>query len=260
MIFKREDNDIDKIEEILVDLHNRKISVKEAQHRLSLFPFQELEDACVDTHRGLRKGYPEVIFCPGKTTDQILNIARELYHVHGTFLATRAGLDVYNVLKKDIPDLCYHPGARLLYVMDPRKKHQGKVAVCAAGTADLPVAEEAAITCETAGSAVVRIVDVGIAGLHRLVKHLDTLWRAHVIIVVAGMEGTLPGVIAGMVGRPVIAVPTSVGYGANFQGLSPLLTMLNSCAPGIAVVNIDNGFGAGYLAHMINTQAVKEKQ
>ncbi len=243
-----------------MDLHNGSISIKEAQHRLRLLPFQDLEDACVDTHRGIRKGYPEVIFCPGKTTGQILNIARELLRVHGTFLATRAEKNIFNSLRDHIPGLAYHAAARLLYVTDPQKKPAGKVAVCAAGTADLPVAEEAAITCEVAGSAVERIVDVGIAGLHRLVKHLDTLWTSRVIIVVAGMEGTLPGVIAGMVGRPVIAVPTSIGYGAHFQGLSPLLTMLNSCAPGIAVVNIDNGFGAGYLAHMINVQTLDDKR
>ncbi len=211
----------------LEDLWNQKITPQEAEKQLRQLLYEDLDFVKIDHHRALRKGFPEVVFCQGKT--------------------------------KEIPDILYHPTAHLLVLERKPVEKKGCVTIISAGTADLPIAEEAAVTAEIAGSYINRIYDIGIAGIHRLFSHLDQLWQSNVIVAVAGMEGALPGVVSGMVGRPVIAVPTSVGYGAHFQGLSALLTMLNSCSPGIATVNIDNGFGAGYLAHLINQLAEGEK-
>ncbi|WP_409376972.1 nickel pincer cofactor biosynthesis protein LarB [Candidatus Sordicultor fermentans] len=209
----------------------------------------------MDYHRGIRKGFPEVIFCPGKTKEEILTIMQKLATEYPNILATRANEEIYELVKSSLPDARYHPEARAIFLeREPREK-KGKIALVSAGTSDLPIAEEAALTAEIAGSKVERIFDVGIAGLHRLLPYLPKLWEANVIIAVAGMEGALPGLLAGLVNRPIIAVPTSTGYGANLRGITPLLTMLNSCSPGVAVVNIDNGFGAGFLAHMINQLA-----
>jgi hypothetical protein len=246
-------------QQTLQDLWDRKINPEEAEKRLRQFPYEDIGFAKIDHHRALRKGFPEVVFCQGKTNEQIVDILRKISREHPNCLATRVQPDTYDSVKKEFPDIRFHPNARLLVLEREPVSKKGSVAIVSAGTADLPVAEEAAITADVAGSTVSRIYDVGIAGLHRLISHLNQLWQANVIVAVAGMEGALPGVISGMVGRPVIAVPTSIGYGAHFQGLSALLTMLNTCSPGIGVVNIDNGFGAGYLAHLINRLAEGDK-
>jgi hypothetical protein len=210
--------------------------------------------ACFDTHRRLRRGFPEAVFCEGKTPDQIVQIAKRLILLKESLLLTRLKPESAFYIQKKIPAISYHPVARLGYWLP--KKHvvkKGLAPVVSAGTADIPVAEEAALTLEFLGSRSERIYDIGVAGIHRILDALPMLQRAKVAVVVAGMEGALPSVIAGLISCPVIAVPTSTGYGANFGGIAPLLSMMNSCAPGVGVVNIDNGFGAGYLAHLINT-------
>lgn len=233
----------------------RKITPEEAKQKLRIYPFEDLGFAKIDYHRGIRKGFPEVIFCPGKTKEEILTIMQRLANEYPNILATRANEEIYELIKSALPDARYHPQARAIFLeREPREK-KGQIALVSAGTSDLPVAEEAALTAEIAGSKIERIFDVGIAGLHRLLPYLPELWKANVIIAAAGMEGALPGFLAGLVNRPIIAIPTSTGYGANLKGVTPLLTMLNSCSPGVAVVNIDNGFGAGFLAHMINQLA-----
>ena len=209
--------------------------------------------AKVDHHRAIRNGYPEVIYCEGKTINQIVEIVERLMEKNNNILATRASREVYDAISEITCEAEYHRDARIVVVK--RKKilvSEKEIAVITAGTSDIPVAEEAAITAEVLGNKVNRIYDVGVAGIHRLLSKMDVISRANVIIVVAGMEGALASVVGGLVDKPVVAVPTSVGYGANFGGLSALLTMLNSCASGIGVVNIDNGFGAGYLASNIN--------
>ncbi|QPM69545.1 nickel pincer cofactor biosynthesis protein LarB [Atribacter laminatus] len=243
----------------LENLWNQKITPQEAEKQLRQLLYEDLDFAKIDHHRALRKGFPEVVFCQGKTQDQIITILKKMSEQYPNLLATRVQPDHFLAVQKEIPDIQYHPTARLFILERKPAEKKGCVAVISAGTADLPIAEEAAVTAELAGSYINRIYDIGIAGIHRLFSHLDQLWQSNVIVAVAGMEGALPGVVSGMVGRPVIAVPTSVGYGAHFQGLSALLTMLNSCSPGIATVNIDNGFGAGYLAHLINQLAEGEK-
>ncbi len=216
-------------------------------------PHQDLGYAKVDHHRSLRKGFPEVVFGQGKTHEQILEISKALLGHSEILLITRVGREAFENLHSRIPDAVYHEKARAV-VVDRRRnaKAMPGVAVISAGTADIPVAEEAAVTAEAMGSGVERLYDVGVAGVHRLLSNLSTMQSAKVIVAVAGMEGALPSVGGGLVSVPVIAVPTSVGYGASFQGIAPLLTMLNTCAPGVCVVNIDNGFGAGYLAAIIN--------
>jgi len=221
-------------------------------------PVADLGFAAVDTHRSLRKGFPEVIFGAGKTPEQVVKIAAKLLEKESRVLVTRISPEHARVLRAKFRRAVYHVAARCVTIeKKPLAKRQGTIAVVCAGTSDLPVAEEAAVTAEIMGNAVERVVDVGVAGLHRLFAKLDTLQKANVVIVVAGMEGALPSVVAGLVGRPVIAVPTSVGYGASFGGLAALLGMLNSCGSGVTVVNIDNGFGAGYAASQINTLAGK---
>lgn len=241
------------IREILEGLKSDGLSVSEAYERLRHLPFTDLEFAKVDNHRVLRNGFPEVIFCQGKTPEQIKNISAELLKRGSTLLATRADEAAFEAVKEVAPEATYHAQARII-VVDNRvsKNPVGNVMVLSAGTADVPVAEEAALTAETLNAKVTRIFDVGVAGLHRLLAFYETLSSAKVIVVAAGMDGVLPSVVGGLVSCPVIAVPTSIGYGANFGGLAPLLTMLNSCASGVAVVNIDNGFGAGCLAAKIN--------
>ena len=216
--------------------------------------YEDLGFAKVDLHRHIRKGFPEVIYCEGKTPRQVAQIARQIAsHGHGV-LATRADRKAYLAVKKIIKNAKYHSVARIITaaIRSSVVSRQSLVAIITAGTADLPVAEEAAVTAEFLGNKVERIYDVGVAGIHRLIKNMDKIKKAKVIIVAAGMEGALPSVVGGLVDKPVIAVPTSVGYGASFKGLSALLTMMNSCAPGVAVVNIDNGFGAAVMAHYIN--------
>jgi len=216
-------------------------------------PLADLGFAQVDTHRALRKGFPEVIFGAGKTPAQVVKIAAKLGEHEQRVLVTRVLPEHARALRKKFRHAAYHELARCVTIdKRPLPKRPGTIAVICAGTSDLPVAEEAAVTAEVMGNSVERIVDVGVAGLHRILARLETLQRANVLIVAAGMEGALPSVVAGLVAKPVIAVPTSVGYGASFGGLAALLGMLNSCGSGVTVVNIDNGFGAGYAASQIN--------
>jgi len=241
------------IRRVLEELKTGNISVDEAYERLKHLPFTDLEFAKIDNHRSLRKGFPEVIFCQGKTPDQVKDIAQTLLKNGTALLATRADEVVYGAVRAIEPEASYYSQARMITV-DKRenKKLIGNVLVMSAGTADIPVAEEAALTAEMLNARVERVYDVGVAGLHRLLSFYDKVACAKAIVVVAGMDGVLPSVVGGLASCPVVAVPTSIGYGAHFGGLAPLLTMLNSCASGVAVVNIDNGFGAGYLAAMIN--------
>ena len=220
---------------------------------LRRLPFDNLGFAKLDTHRRLRRGLPEVVFCEGKSPQQLLGIVRRLRRARELILLTRLDVAVFREVHRAVPTLRYEPAARLAF-QPPSGRHvlRGRVLVVTGGTSDLPVAEEAVVTLGLFGSRVVRLYDVGVAGVHRLLGHWRILRQARAIVVVAGMEGALASVVAGLVAVPVVAVPTSIGYGASFQGIAPLLTMLNSCVPGVAVVNIDNGFGAAYLAHLIN--------
>jgi NCAIR mutase (PurE)-related protein len=241
------------IRELLEGVKEGKIDIDEALNRLKLFPYEERGFAKIDHHRSLRKGFPEVVFCQGKTVEQAVEIIERLSLSSNTILATRANPEVFAAVQEINPGARYHPLARLIVVENEDIKNSvGSILVATGGTADIPVAEEAAVTAEAMGNNVERLYDVGVAGLHRLLDHEKKLSEARVIIAIAGMEGALSSIIAGLVDKPVIAVPTSVGYGASFEGLAALLGMLNACAPGIAVVNIDNGFGAGYLASFIN--------
>ncbi len=246
--------DRDQVKRLLQQVKKGDLTVEDAMERLRSLPYEELGFAKIDTHRSLRRGFPEVIFCEGKTNDQIKEIVKKMASTNSVILALRANEDVYLSIKDDLEGVQYHKDARAVVIGKiPKVKTKGTILVVSAGTADIPVAEEAAVTAEVMGNRVERLYDVGIAGIHRLLYNREKLFTATVLIVVAGMEGALPGVVGGMVDKPVIAVPTSIGYGTNFNGLSALLTMLNSCAPGIGVVNIDNGFGAGYLASLINS-------
>jgi NCAIR mutase (PurE)-related protein len=221
-------------------------------------PVADLGFAQVDTHRALRKGFPEVIFGAGKTPTQVTQIAAKLLKREQNVLATRLTPEHARALRKKFKSAIHHEIARCVTIeKKPLPRRRGTIAIICAGTSDLPVAEEAAVTAEIMGNPVVRIADVGVAGLHRILSHLETLQQANVLVVVAGMEGALPSVVAGLVSKPVIAVPTSVGYGASFGGVAALLGMLNSCGSGVTVVNIDNGFGAGYAASQINALAEK---
>jgi len=248
--------DVKALEQLLQAVREGSLSVQQALQQLRVLPYENVEFARVDTHRALRTGFPEVVFCQGKTPEQVIAILERLGNRHRKVLATRASPELAAQVKERFPHVRYYDTARILALgenePDSEIPQHRYVLVVAAGTSDLPVAEEAAVTASEMGSRVERLYDVGVAGLHRLLSQSEKLFAAHVLVVVAGMEGALPSVVGGLVSRPVIAVPTSVGYGAHFGGLAPLLTMLNSCAPGVAVVNIDNGFGAGYLAHLIN--------
>ena len=230
--------------------HRTPRALRDALRRL---PFEDLGVARLDTHRRIRRGVPEIIFGDGKTPQQIATIVRRLREAGELVLVTRLDPHAFTEVHRRVPGLRYDPAARLAFHPPKTSRtRRGLVLVLTGGTSDLPVAEEAAVTLELLGSRAVRVYDVGVAGVHRLLDQWRLLQRARVIVVIAGMEGALPSVVAGLVPAPVIAVPTSVGYGAGFQGLAPLLAMLNSCVPGIGVVNIDNGFGAAYLAHLIN--------
>ena len=231
-----------------------KIPREKILHAFQAAPTADLGFAQVDTHRALRKNFPEVIFGAGKSPDQVVKIAAKLLDHGQQVLVTRITADHARALKKKFKRAVHHPLARCVTIeQKPLPKRGGFIAVVCAGTSDLPVAEEAAITAEIMGNRVERIHDVGVAGLHRMLARLELLQGANVIVAVAGMEGALPSVLAGLVAKPVIAVPTSIGYGASFGGIAALLAMLNSCASGVTVVNIDNGFGAGYAASQINT-------
>ena len=245
--------DAEKIRRLLDDVKSGKLNVSEAYSKLKHLPYEDIGHAKIDHHRALRTGFPEVIYCEGKTVKQIVEIARSLSS-HNNVMATRADNKVFRAVKKAIPQARYHEMARIITIAKSgsrSSKIKNKVLIISAGTADMKVAEEAAVTASFLGSEVSRLYDVGVAGIHRLLGNVDKFDKARAIIVVAGMEGALASVVGGMSDVPVIAVPTSIGYGASFKGLAALLSMLNSCAPGVAVVNIDNGFGAGVMASII---------
>ena len=240
--------------EILDGYKTGAVSQAEAIEKLTFVPFEDMDDIKIDHHRALRQGFPEVVFCPGKTTEQVVRAMTELARVSPNVLASRATPEIYRAVQEALPDVRYHERARMVILeREPLPRDPDRfVLVMTAGTGDVPVAEEAAVTAEVMGNRVERVFDVGVAGIHRLLAQGPLMRQANVLVVAAGMEGALASVVGGMVDKPVIAVPTSIGYGANFQGLSALLAMLNSCAAGVAVVNIDNGFGAGRLAAIIN--------
>ena len=238
---------------ILEKVKSGGMSITQAMQELSILPYEELDFAKIDHHRGIRIGFPEVILGTGKTTEQIVTIASHLSASSTKLLITHVNRETYDAVKAAINDASYNPIARAIVVNRQQNVPLRKgITIVTGGTSDIPVAEEAVVTAELMGNKVEKIFDVGVAGLHRLLDKIPKLRQAKVLVVVAGMEGALPSVIGGLVSAPIIAVPTSIGYGANFNGLAALLTMLNSCAPGIAVVNIDNGFGAGYMAGLIN--------
>jgi len=245
---------------LLEQVANGRQSVDEAISALRTLPYEDLGFATLDHHRALRWGFPEVIFCAGKTPDQVAGIAARLAEHSPRLLGTRTTAEQYAAARALVPDLQYHALARCLWLdREPqRPRHEG-VVVVAAGTSDLPVLEEVVLTLDLMGHCARRIQDVGVAGLHRLLPHIATFQAAHVVVVVAGMEGALASVVGGLTDAPVIAVPTSVGYGASFGGLAALLAMLNSCASGVAVVNIDNGYGAGHMAALINQRIVAQQ-
>jgi pyridinium-3,5-biscarboxylic acid mononucleotide synthase len=240
------------VKSILEAVKNGTLSPAQAEEKLKTLPYDNMGFARVDNHRKLRTGFAEVIFCQGKTPEQAAAIAADLAKNGSNVLATRTAKEHFDAIKRLLPSAVYNTAARTVSLEQSPPQKIGSVAVCTAGTADIPVAEEAAVTAEAFGCEVTRIFDVGVAGIHRLFDKIELIRQANVVVAVAGMEGALASVIGGLVERPVIAVPTSIGYGSSFGGLSALLTMLNSCSAGIGVVNIDNGFGAGYLAGQIN--------
>ena len=242
--------------QLLEDYRAGRVSAERALRAFQAAPVAELGFAVVDTHRALRKGFPEVIFAAGKTARQVVQIAAQLAAREQRILITRVSVEQARAVRRKFKRAVFHEAARCVTLeKEPLPKRPGVIAVLCAGTSDLPVAEEAAVTAEVMGNRVERIDDVGVAGLHRLLGRMEVIQRAQVLVVVAGMEGALPSVVAGLVSRPVIALPTSVGYGASLGGLAALLGMLNSCGSGVTVVNIDNGFGAGYAASQINQLA-----
>ncbi len=247
--------DASRLKDLLKSIASGRVTVDEAVSRLRRLPFEDLRYACVDHHRSLRKGFPEVIFGEGKSVEHILGIVKAMVEEGDTVMVTRLSPEKATVILAQYPQATYHDTARVLVHTSKSTKPAGKglIMVIAAGTSDVPVAEEAAVTARTMGHRVDTLYDVGVSGIHRLVDHGRFWTDASVFIVVAGMEGALPSVVGGLVDKPVIAVPTSIGYGASFGGLTALLGMLNSCASNVSVVNIDNGFGAGYVAALINS-------
>lgn len=245
------------VKDLLRRVQSGELSVEDAEKYLRKQPFEEMGFAKLDMHREVRTGFPEVIYCAGKPDDYLVSIFQKMYGKNGEVFGTRATETQYELVRRALPQVQYDRVSKILKIEDEQRtaKRIGKIAVCTAGTADIPVAEEAAQTAEYFGSCVDRVYDVGVSGLHRLLAHTETIQEANCVVAVAGMEGALASVIGGLVSNPVIAVPTSVGYGASMHGLSALLTMINSCANGIAVVNIDNGYGAGYMATQINRLA-----
>lgn len=242
---------------LLTQVQNGQMDLDSAMHALKRLPFEDLGYARIDNHRCARTGVPEVIYCEGKSIPQIQGIVKRISQYHNNILATRADEKVYHAVMETKVKCCYHDLARIIVVNPEPVDQIGDIVVVSAGTSDIPVAEEAAITAEVLGNKVKRIYDVGVAGIHRLLHVCDDLFKANVAVVVAGMEGALASVVGGLVSCPVIGVPTSIGYGASFKGVAALLSMLNSCASGVSVVNIDNGFGAGYQASLINKIAMK---
>ncbi|MBN2796151.1 MAG: nickel pincer cofactor biosynthesis protein LarB [Clostridia bacterium] len=250
-----------EIRKILMGVKENHVDINDAIQNLKDLPFQDLGFANIDHHRQIRTGYPEVIYCEGKTVEQVKLIAKAMVEKNVNVLMTRVSKEMYEAVQSLHEQVEYHESARIIFIKcQAIEVSEKKVLVLTGGTSDMPVAEEAALTAEALGSQVVRLYDVGVAGIHRLLSRKDMIEEASVIIAVAGMEGALPSVVGGLVEVPVIAVPTSVGYGAQFNGLAALLAMLNSCASGIGVVNIDNGFGAGYLASSIIKQIEKERK
>jgi NCAIR mutase (PurE)-related protein len=250
----------EQIRRLLKDVAAGSLGVEEALEELRFLPYEDIGFAKLDHHRSLRKGFPEVVLCRGKTVEQVVEIVEHLAVSGATVLATKASPEVFAAVKGLIPSARFHELPGLIVIEGKAAPlNPGFVLVVTAGTADVAVAEEAAIAAEVMGNRVERLYDVGVAGLHRLLDHNRKLFDANVIVAVAGMEGALASVISGLVDKPIIAVPTSVGYGASFEGLAALLGMLNSCAPGVAVVNIDNGFGAGYVASLINCENKKKQ-
>jgi NCAIR mutase (PurE)-related protein len=240
-------------EDVLKKVYEHRLTPEEALEHIRDYPYQDLDYAKIDHHRELRKGAPEIIFGLGKTPDQILKIARAIVRKGSNLLVTRAGPDAQKALKGKFPGAVFNPAAGTITLKQKEPPPgKGKIIVMTAGTSDIPVAEEAVVTCEILGNETEKVYDVGVAGLHRLFGEFERIKEARVVITVAGMEGALPSVVAGLVRVPVVAVPTSVGYGASFKGLAALLAMLNACPGGVAVVNIDNGFGGAYLASLIN--------
>jgi len=251
--------DREKIRKLLEAVKAGEFDIDDALRILRSLPYEDLGFAKIDTHRDLRKGFPEVILCKGKTLEQIARIVERLSPQNEFVMATKANREVYEAIKKVEKDAVYHETAGIVLIGQREGETSKKtILVVTAGTADLPTAEEVAITAEAMGNTVERLYDVGVAGVHRLFDNKEKLFNANVIVVVAGMDGVLASIVGGLVDKPVVAVPTSVGYGASFDGLAALLTMLNCCAPGVAVVNIDNGFGAGYLASIINQMGEEE--
>lgn len=242
-----------ELKSLLHDLAEGRCTPESAFQQIARMGERDHGFARIDTDRPRRTGMPEVVYCPGKTAEQIIRIMRTIHDAGQHALATRAAPEIAEAVCKALPEVRHHPVARALtWESGPRPPARGAVGVISAGTADLPVAEEAALTAEWMGARVTRIFDIGVAGLHRMLRHLPTLREQRALVVVAGMEGALPSVVGGLVDAPIIAVPTSVGYGMNLGGVAALLAMLNSCAPGISVVNVDNGFGAGVAAARIN--------
>jgi len=240
------------LEKMLDAYKHGQIDMNAALEKLKKLPFEDIEYAKIDHHRCMRNGVPEVIYCEGKTVSQIQGIVKVISRHHANILATRASREVFEGIQETGEKCVYHDLARIV-VVNPREMEKvGNITVVSAGTSDIPVAEEAAVTADNLGNKVNRIYDVGVAGIHRLLESCEDLFKANVIVVVAGMEGALASVVGGLVSCPVIGVPTSIGYGASFGGLAALLSMLNSCASGVSVVNIDNGYGAGYQAGLIN--------
>ena len=245
--------DKNNLRRLLQQVKDGELDVAAALDRLKSFPYDDLGFAKIDTHRDLRRGFPEVVFCKGKSVEQVVGIFMAAAGDQRRIMATKATSDFFKAVRAKCPGAVYKESAQIILSAEPpQATTEKRVAVVSAGTSDIPVAEEAAVTVEVMGCPVDRLYDVGVAGIHRLLSNREKLFRANVIIVVAGMEGALASVVGGMVDRPVIAVPTSIGYGASFHGLAALLAMLNSCAPGVAVMNIDNGFGAGYFAAIVN--------
>jgi len=252
--------DTKRLNDLLCSVKAGATTTEEALKIIKKLPFEDLGYAKVDHHRSIRTGVPEVIYSAGKTVEQILGIAQRLSEHHDNIMASRATKEQYEAIKQVIPDCHYHEMARIIVVKPRPVEAVGNIAVVCAGTSDLPIGEEAAVTATILGNNVTRLYDVGVAGIHRLLDSCEDLQCANVAVVVAGMEGALASVVGGLVDCPVIGVPTSVGYGASFGGLAAMLSMLNSCASGLSVVNIDNGFGAGYQASLINKLAVGGKR
>lgn len=248
-----------KTKEILEQVKSGQLSVEQAEAYFRRQPFEDLGFAKLDSHRRLRSGAAEVVFCSGKADTHLLSIFKRIFESEGEVLGTRASQAQAELIQQAFPEAVYDPLSRILKIEKPEKQRLGLVAVCTAGTADIPVAEEAAQTAEFLGSQVLRVFDVGVSGLHRLLARLEQIQQANCVVAIAGMEGALASVIGGLVDKPVLAVPTSVGYGASMHGLSALLTMINSCANGVAVLNIDNGYGAGYMASQINLAICRGK-